>query len=707
MAFQLLIDGNDRTRKVAEGSLKISNVLTNRRDTCDFIIVAHAGDTYVPTLGEEVIVYDGATKIFGGVIVTLESSPVSYKIIHHKISCQDYTRLLDHRLVPDSFTNQTVDEIIVTLKASYFPEDFTINNVNAPVTIKYIAFKYRPLAVCLEDLAKLINYDWYVDYDKDVHFFAKESMAAPFDLADDTGTYHYDSLVIRKDNSQIRNSIIVRGGEYIGSQLTTLIETTGIDAIYPLPYRFADFATHLTGHVLDLGIDNIDNADAHDALYNFQEKIIRFKEGDKPSSGKSMRISGKPYLPVIVKYKSPADILAMVSAESNATFTSDGIYEYLIEDKSINSKEGARQRAQAEITAYAQTLSEGEFTTESSGLRAGQAININSASRDLNEMFIINQVVINQFTATQLIYNISLITTRTFDLIDVLQRLLLQSTKNIEIDPNEVTDTIYELSDEAEFSDSLTTPSTYVGASYPYVWETVANNALTLSRPSDQRVTVADPSGVTNFAVGDSYTLMFWIKYTDLVTDMSVSEHWEGTGYQWAIRSAVGLRFNIYDNTNNPGVSAGDVTDGNWHFIVFERDRPNLKLRAYADNVLIQETTDTTTGSLGTTNGFAIGARSIGGGFHFTGSLDEFAIVGRLLTSVERSAFYNSGTGVKIDANLSNLKALYRFDESSGLTAVDLSSNKIHGVLVNDPTRGAGKVTTPAYNNRWGYSVWS
>lgn len=456
MAIQLTIGGDDKTKAIRLGSLRIENVLTNRRDTASFSILNHTGDSYKPRLGAEVVITDSGTKIFGGVITGIESQGQTYGIVEHNIDCQDYTRLLDKKLVPDTFQNQTIDEIIAYLQTTYFPDGFTINNVDAPVEVKFVAFKYLPLSKCIEELAKLVNYDWYIDYNKDLHFFAKETQAAPFSLSDSNGNYELGSLIIRKDNSQVRNSVIVRGGEYLGSQLTIDMETNGVDFVFPLPYRFADFGAHLTGEVLSIGIDNISNPDDYDALYNFQEKIIRFKEADKPNAGKTLLVSGKPYIPVIAKYSSPVDIAAMASAESNASFTSDGVYEYLIEDKSIGSKEGARQRAQAEILAYAQTLSEGEFVTKTSGLRAGMAIDIDSDIQGIDQTFIINKVTIVQHSKDSFLYRVSLITTRTMDLIGVLQKLLLASTKNLEIDPNEVLDLLYSLADDVAITDSPT-----------------------------------------------------------------------------------------------------------------------------------------------------------------------------------------------------------------------------------------------------------
>jgi len=461
MSISFTINGVERKNKILEGSLKIDNIMTNRRDVCNFIVATHSGDTYKPSLGQEVIVIDNGTRIFAGVITLITSSPTGYGYVTHQVQCQDYTRLLDRRLVPDSYENMTVNEIIADMQSRYFPAGFTIANVDADVEIGYIAFNYKPVARCLEELANLINYDWYVDYNKDLHFFAKESQLAPFDVNDGDGSYVYDSLVIRTDNSQIRNSIIVRGGEYLGDTFTGELEANGTDFVFPMPYKFSDFFATLTGDPLNIGRDYQDLPDDYDALYNFDEKILKFKEEDKPSSGSNIIFGGKPNLPVIVKVRSATDISTMSATEGG-----DGVYEHLIVDKSINSKEGARQRARAEILTYAETLTEGEFMTFNSGLKAGQRITINSTSRGISEDYIINQVTITQHSKDTFKYNVSLITTKTFDLIDVLRGLLFATTKNVEIKQGEVIDLVESFEESVAVAETVTAHAVNYGVEF-------------------------------------------------------------------------------------------------------------------------------------------------------------------------------------------------------------------------------------------------
>jgi len=453
MSIQVTINGVDKTKSIEFGSLKITNIITRKRDLCIFVIKSYTNDEYTPSVGKEVIITDNSVKIFAGIITETENTSTSFRIIRWKVRCQDYTRLLDHKLVADTFEDQTVDSIIASLKTDYFPAGFTTNNVDAPVIVNSVKFNQKPLIKCLEELAELVNYDFYVDFNKDLHFFDKEKNPAPFDIKDDDGSYRYESLIIRKDNSQITNTVIVRGSEFLATNFTAEIEGNGVNYVFNLPYKFSDFQATITGQLLSVGLDNINNPDDFDALFGFSEKILRFKDTDVPSNGAVIRVSGRPNLPLISKVKLQESIDTMVSAEGG-----DGIYEKLIIDRSITTKPGARQRALAEIAIYAETIVEGEFETETSGLFAGQEILINSISRGINQKFIINKVQITQFSNNTFVYKISLITTKTFDFIDILQRLLLAESKKLDINANETVDL-------AEGADESITIEDVVGSS--------------------------------------------------------------------------------------------------------------------------------------------------------------------------------------------------------------------------------------------------
>jgi hypothetical protein len=194
MSIVLKINSVDRSRRVDWKSLKIQNILTNRVDKADFFIRTYGDTTYRPQLGNDVTIFNGATKIFGGVITEIKEIPPAYKIDGFSIMCIDYTRLLDGKLVTEVYENQTLSAIIADMVARYAPSGFTTSNVSVSDNVQYINFNYQPISQCLKTLASMFNYDWYVDYDKDIHFFDKEENAAPYDLNDNDGSYIFETL---------------------------------------------------------------------------------------------------------------------------------------------------------------------------------------------------------------------------------------------------------------------------------------------------------------------------------------------------------------------------------------------------------------------------------------------------------------------------------------------------------------------------------
>jgi hypothetical protein len=435
---QIYINDVKRTSSIIPRSLKVENIITRQVDKCNFTL-RKFGDihTYIPTVGKEVAVYNDGVKLFGGIITRITQRAEDYKIILFDVECEDFTRLLDRKLVINTYKNQTIGQIIDNINTNFLT-DFTTNNVlGVDKVVAYIAFNYVPVSEALKELADLINYDWYVDFEKDIHFFSKTQTDSPFNLADDDGNFIFDSLRIRRDNSQVRNVIIVRGGEYLADTFTTEYISDGTQNIYPLPYKYDELQANVTGEIWDQGIDGRDTLDSVDYLWNETEKFIRFRGDRIPSNTSTIRLGGPPFLPVIIEARDQDSIDSMVSSEGGT-----GEYEFLIVDKTIDSREGARERATADLQSYKDTLSEGTFKTYTDGLIAGQRITINSSAHGINESFIINKVTAKMWTNEALIYTVSVVTTKTLGIIEFLQDLLIKSTKEILIDPNEVVDVI-------------------------------------------------------------------------------------------------------------------------------------------------------------------------------------------------------------------------------------------------------------------------
>ena len=161
---------------------------------------------------------------------------------------------------------------------------------------------------------------------------------------------------------------------------------------------------------------------------------------------------------------------------------------------------------------------------------------------------------------------------------------------------------------------------------------------------------------------------------------------WDYTGSKG--RDAYSLQFNRegttlygYISGNEVTASVSDPTD--WHHYAMTFDGTSQKL--YIDGVL--KTTTTPGGTIGTNNN----TFDIGGAFkgYFGGKIDEMRIWNVALTQAQIREMMckkiNSGN-LPSGLSWSNLKGYWRFDESTGTTVYDQTSNDNDGTMINmDP----------------------
>jgi hypothetical protein len=374
------IGGTDRTTKVE--TFSITDTINSQVDTLDFTVMKAPGDTFVPALNDELIVDRDGTRIFGGIITTIADELVGADTLRFSVTGTDYSFLLNRKLVTARYEDETIADIIADLVTTYAP-DFTVSGVVADITVASIAFNRITVSECLRKLADLVNYNWYVDYHKDVHFFSTNGEAAPFDVVD--GVFIQDSLKVTRDISQIRNRIIVQGGDVPSPERTVNLAGNGETTTFSTQFKFAAKPTvTVAGVAQTVGVEYLNEDASYDCMWDFNQKYLRFTAGNippVPSSGTTnIAITGQPLTPIIVNIPSAASI------------DEYGEYEFAITDDSIASEDQAIERAFAELKAYSASIAEGSFDTYTPGLRSGQLVRIADPLRGLDEQFVIQKV---------------------------------------------------------------------------------------------------------------------------------------------------------------------------------------------------------------------------------------------------------------------------------------------------------------------------
>jgi hypothetical protein len=423
MNIQVLINSTDRTDYISWPSFVKEDILNNQVDVCSFETKKYGSRTWKPAVGDGIEVSDDGTIIFAGVIVKVQET-IEGNLLKYRVECKDWTHYLDKQLVIERYENQTVAEIITDINTNYL-SGFSVNNVNCDIEIESIAFNRISASRCLEILAEQVNFNWYVDYEKDIHFFAKLGEGAPFNLTDTNGKYIFNSLEISDDLSQLRNRVFIQGGEVKGSARTETYAGDGSQTLFKLAHKFSEKPTVTVGGASKtVGVDFLDQDTDFDCLWSYQEKYIRFTTA--PADEAAVVISGTPLYPIVAQVQDD---------ESIAEY---GDYELSYKNTKISTEEEARQYGASELEAYASKITEAKLETYESGLRSGQTINIQSDIRGISEDFLIQRVTSQMRTPVEGFWMVELATSRTISIIRFLQKLLIDQDREIKIDDDVV-----------------------------------------------------------------------------------------------------------------------------------------------------------------------------------------------------------------------------------------------------------------------------
>lgn len=456
------INGTDRTSLIDFKSFTIANNLNNRADTCDFIITKHSGQTYEPTVGQEVIVADGVDRLFGGIIIAIENDLETDVIITQQIKCKDYSHLLDSRLAVNKYENETIENIIIDLVSQYAPA-FNTANVSCTTVVKRVTFDRRNLTTILNSLSKMVDYSWYVDYYKNIYFFPKNDEVAPFSITDTGNNHIFSTLNISKNYSQLRNRITIRGDDEIGNVVTENF-TASSDATERLFYRTANKFARIPEVVVDdgvtpvtmsVGVEYLSDESLYDCMWSFTEKYIRFTAtSGQPDTGDIISITGEPLFPVIVQ------------RSDSGSISTYGTYEFFEENRGLKSRDDALEYCVALIDAYKSPIVDATFQTYENGLRAGQTITINSTLFGVNEDLFIQKVTLRMRTQDSYLYNVQCSTNRENGIVAILRELL--ERRDLEQVSDETLLSFEAITDEISITgiiDSVTTQTP------PYEWE--------------------------------------------------------------------------------------------------------------------------------------------------------------------------------------------------------------------------------------------
>jgi len=431
----ITIEGIDRSVCFINSNMSIENVSSETPSIfkAEFFDKDGLGS---PELDDEIIVTKGAEIIFGGKILEIAYIRLGALKNILSLTCTSYVRELNRNLVKENYQNMTDKAVIQDIIFRYCigseitADEFVIENI----TIQNIVFNYMTPGDCLTKICKLSGYNWYLDYNKAIHYFPLTTNTAPESITD-TSTWIKD-LSISKDNSNIRNRVYVRGGTYLSEDTTISQVADGEQTVFILPEKphapvgETSLIVEEDDVVKTVGIKNINKAEDFDYLLSYQEKYII--------------TTVPPVVGTVMKYTFRYDVPVLVAVEDRDSIEDIGQYEFAIFDKDINNQDDARARALAELTDYATTLVDGSFFTYESGFSAGQYIDVTLTGMDIDgESYLIQKVTATSIGKGIFLYSVEIVNTKKLGIITFLKRMLEAEKNTVNSDVDETVDELY------------------------------------------------------------------------------------------------------------------------------------------------------------------------------------------------------------------------------------------------------------------------
>jgi len=391
--------------KPKDGSLRISDEI-NAKSTATFTVVDRQR-AYSIENGQEVIITDGATRIFGGIIDRrVKKSPHATdsgtRILFYEVTCKDFNSILDRgKKLAETYVNTTVSDIINdtdndrTIGAILASENITVGAISGgSVVIKQAVFNYISVTDALNYIKDVTGLNWNIDYNKELTLFYNE---------DNTGSSYNDSQVldmyIDEEYKEYRNSQIIRAGSDITDEQDEL-PTPAPDGTsrqflfdFPLARKPKLYINTGGGEVQvtpsDIGILGLDTG-----LKWYWQKNNRGVFQDQAetllAAGNTIRGEYFGLVPIVVQSDNPSQQTARQAIEGGT-----GVYEFVTDLKEIDDRSAALSYAEGQLTKYAD-IPMHVYITSRSLRQAGQLINIQSDALDITGNYLIERATISQ-----------------------------------------------------------------------------------------------------------------------------------------------------------------------------------------------------------------------------------------------------------------------------------------------------------------------
>lgn len=321
--------------KNEQDTVQIDTYLGQTISTASFTIYDKNNDIDIPE-GLDVVItrHDTGERVFAGLVSGVDGTVGESGVSRiWNVRCQDYNTLLgkilfyksyylgftydgltgDQAVIADLFENQIVGQYGATAPASeinartYVKQGVAVNGA--------IDLRYRLAREALSQLASYAGFNFYVDYNKNLHYYFRETVSAPFGLSrayDGIATLQYRGIKWSRDATQLLNNFVLLAPNLQSATQTYILPSNGVKTTltlgigdignnYPLDAIPGDRTVRVdynsntnvspTWTPLTVGLATVDTIPPYQVLHDPLGKTLTFAVAP-PNFANSVRVRG-------------------------------------------------------------------------------------------------------------------------------------------------------------------------------------------------------------------------------------------------------------------------------------------------------------------------------------------------------------------------------------------------------------------------------
>lgn len=397
-----------RKRAMRANTLNVQGDL-NGRYVASFELIEYTGAR--PNPGDEVIYLHNGVRRFAGFVQTYKESFFhSRDVMMLKVTCVDYKRVCEERTFGRVYSTAPFSSRAILLDiftAILQPEGFTWNYDDCEDIVltegDRIAFEDETVATCLDRLAGIFGFDWFIDFDRVFHAERNRFSLAPYNFRDNDGLWR-DMEVTRSDE-QYRNRQGARTAVPTSGQRVSTLVGNGTHSYY-LGWPIPDLPKITVNTTQKTVINYADRASAGPWVFAYEanSNLLRHNPTLTAYTSSDTIIVTAPSATIDVYFAEDNAEIARQQARAGGT----GIREAVTKATNIRDRAVAASFTQSMIDRLGRYTEEVSVETDTEGWYVGQMCSVITSRPRVTNWFVVQSVTMREVDLSFLRYQLKL-----------------------------------------------------------------------------------------------------------------------------------------------------------------------------------------------------------------------------------------------------------------------------------------------------------